>query len=112
MCLGIRGDMGSIPDGVFAILNLKYSLRPHYGARFDWSSERNEYQEYFLEGKGGRCVGLINLPPSCADCNEIWEHKPTEPSGTVQACTGIALQRVLKATSHAIATHCHISVAG
>jgi hypothetical protein len=29
---------------------------------------RNEYQEYFLGGKGGRCVGLTTLPPSCADC--------------------------------------------
>jgi len=25
--------------------------------------------------KGGRCVGLI-LPPSCADCLEIWESQP------------------------------------
>jgi len=22
-------------------------------------------------GKGGRCVGLTTLPPSCADCREI-----------------------------------------
>jgi hypothetical protein len=34
--------------------------------------KRNEYQEYFLWGKGDRCVGLTNLPPSCADCLEIW----------------------------------------
>jgi hypothetical protein len=34
---------------------------------------RNEYQEYFLGGKGGRCVGLTALTPSCADCLEIWE---------------------------------------
>jgi len=26
-------------------------------------------------GKGGRCVG-ITLPPSCADCLEIWESQP------------------------------------
>ena len=32
---------------------------------------RNEYQEYFLGGKGGRCLGLTTLPPSCADCLEI-----------------------------------------
>ena len=24
-------------------------------------------------GKGGRCLGLTTLPPSCADCLEIWE---------------------------------------
>jgi len=23
--------------------------------------------------KGGRCLGLKTLPPSCADCLEIWE---------------------------------------
>jgi hypothetical protein len=28
-------------------------------------------------GKGGRCVGLTTLPPSCADCLEIWEPQPS-----------------------------------
>ena len=32
----------------------------------DSASNRNEYQEYFLGGKGGRCVGLTTLPPLCA----------------------------------------------
>ena len=54
----------------------------------DSASNRNEYQEYFLVGKGGRYVGLTTLPPSCADCQEIWE---LEPSGPIRACTGIAL---------------------
>ena len=27
---------------------------------------RNEYQEYFVGGNGGRCVRLTTLPPSCA----------------------------------------------
>jgi hypothetical protein len=31
-----------------------------------------EYQEYFLGGKGGQCARLT-LPPSCANCLEIWE---------------------------------------
>jgi hypothetical protein len=48
----------------------------------------NEYQEYFLGGKGGRCVGLTTLPPSCADCLEIWD---MDPSGPVKACNGVAL---------------------
>jgi len=33
-------------------------------------------------GKGGRCVGLT-LPPSCADCLEIWE---PHLLGTLRAC--------------------------
>ena len=32
--------------------------------------------------KGGWCVGLTTLPPSCADCLEIWE--PQTP-GTLRA---------------------------
>ena len=55
----------------------------HCGPRVDSASNRNEYQEYFMGGKGGRCVGLENLPPSCADCLEIW--------GSVQGCTGSVL---------------------
>jgi len=56
----------------------------------DSASNRNEYQEYFLGSKGGRCVGLTTLPPALANCHEIWEPEPLEPSGPVQACTGIA----------------------
>ena len=45
-----------------------------------------EYHDYFLGDKGGRCVGLTTLPPSRADCLEIWE---LEPLGTLRACTGL-----------------------
>jgi hypothetical protein len=37
-------------------------LRPHYGPGVDSAPKRNEHQEYFLGGKGGRCVGLTTLP--------------------------------------------------
>jgi len=67
---------------------LTSSFRPHYGPGVDSASNRNEYQEYFLWGKGGRCVGLTTLPPSCADCLEIWE--PQRP-GNLRACTWIAV---------------------
>jgi hypothetical protein len=43
------------------------------GPGVDSASNRNEYQEYILGVKGGRCIGLTTLPPSCADCLEIWE---------------------------------------
>jgi hypothetical protein len=45
--------------------------------------------KYFLGwggGKGGRCVGLATLTPSCADCFEIRE--PQHP-GTLRACPGL-----------------------
>jgi hypothetical protein len=38
-------------------------------------------------GKVGRCVGLTTLPPSCADCHEIWE---PQLLGTLRVCLGTA----------------------
>ena len=60
--------------------------RTFYGHGVDTASNRNEYQKYFLEGKGGRCVELTTLPPSCADYLEIWE---PQPPGTLRACPGL-----------------------
>jgi hypothetical protein len=37
---------------------LTQSFRPRCGPGVDSASSRNKYQEYFLGGKGGRCVGL------------------------------------------------------
>jgi hypothetical protein len=44
---------------------------PLNGPGLDSASNTNEYQESFLGDKGGRCVGLTTLPPSCVDCLEI-----------------------------------------
>jgi len=46
---------------------------PHYGQGVDTASNRNEYQEYILERKNGRFVGLSTLLPSCGDCLKIWQ---------------------------------------
>jgi hypothetical protein len=56
--------------------SLTYSFWQHYGPGVDSASNRNEYEEYFLGGKGGQCVGLTTLPPSCADCLKIWKPQP------------------------------------
>jgi hypothetical protein len=40
----------------------------------------------FLGGKRGWCVGLTTLPPSSADCLEIWEPRPP---GNLWACPGL-----------------------
>jgi len=50
---------GSTPDGVLAAL---------------WPWDRlNEERGISCEvgGKGGRCVGLTTLPPSCAECLDV-----------------------------------------
>ena len=36
--------------------------------------------------KGGRCVRLTTLEPSCADCLEIWD---PQPPGILSACPGL-----------------------
>jgi hypothetical protein len=75
--------------------SLTSPFRTHYGPGVDSASNRNEYQEYFLADKGGRCVGLTTLPPSCADFLESGSLNLLKPSGSVQACNGIANFTVL-----------------
>ena len=61
----------------------KHHCDNHYGSRMASASSRNDYQECFLGGKDGRCVGLTNLTHSCVDCYEIWE---PQLSGTLRGC--------------------------
>ena len=68
--------------------SLAQFYQPHYGPGVDSAFNRNDYQEYFLEGKGRQCVRLTPLPPAHANCLEMWE---PQPPGTHRACTGIAL---------------------
>ena len=85
-CATSRKVAGSIPDGVIGIFYCQNPSCPHYGTGVDLTSNRNEYQEYFLEFKGGRCEGLTTLPPSCADFIEIWE---SQTHGKLRACSGL-----------------------
>jgi hypothetical protein len=68
----------------YSVFSLTQSFRPLPGV--DLASDRNEYQEYFLGGKGGRYVALTTLPPSCVHCLEIWE---LQPPGTLRACPSL-----------------------
>jgi hypothetical protein len=56
------------------------------GPVVDAASNRNEYHEYFLWGRGGRCLGLTTLPHSCTDFYEICE---PSTAGTLRAHTGL-----------------------
>jgi hypothetical protein len=73
----------------FPVLSQEFFIavifRPHYGPGVGSASDRNEYQEYFLGGKGGRCVRLT-LPLSYADSLVIWE---PQPAGTLRASLGL-----------------------
>jgi hypothetical protein len=45
----------------------------------------------FPGGKGGRCLRLTTLPPSCAVVMKSRNLNFLEPSGRLQACNGTAL---------------------
>ena len=57
------------------------SFRSYCGPGVDSASNRNEYREYFLGGKGGRCVRLTNLRPSCAVVTKSGNLNFLEPCG-------------------------------
>jgi hypothetical protein len=64
-----------------------YQWCHEHGLQIDVASNRNEYKEYFLWGKG---TGLTNLPPCCAECLEMWE---PQPLGTLGSCKEVVLRR-------------------
>ena len=45
------------------------------------SASKNEYQD-IPGGKGGRCVRVATLPPSCAGCLVNWSLNQPQPSGS------------------------------
>jgi len=51
---------------------------PHYSLGVNSASDRNEYQDYFVGGKGGWFIGLTTIPPSYVYFVEI-----SEPSTSV-----------------------------
>ena len=75
------------------------SFRSHYGPGVDSASNRNEYQEHFLGGKGGRCVRLTTLQPSCAVVTKSGNLNFLEPSGPLQACNGTAVPVTITTTT-------------
>ena len=55
-------------------------------ALWPWSRPEKWVSRIFPGGKGGRCLVLTTLQPSCADCLET--RVPQLP-GTLKACTGL-----------------------
>jgi len=90
-CATNRKVADSIPAGVSGFFVDIRSFRSHYGPGVDSASNRNVYREYFLGGKGGRCVRLTTLPPSCAVITKSGNLNFLEPFGPLQACNGTAL---------------------
>jgi len=88
-CATGRKVGGSIPNGGFGIFhwhNFSVSLWP-------WG------RLTLLRGKRGQCVGLTNLPFSCAVCLQIWE---PQPPGSLGAGPGLSTSG---ARRHSTKTH-------
>ena len=67
-------DIGHNPSGRIVALGSTQPLTEMSTRNISWG------------GKGGRCVRMTNLPPSCAECLEMWE---THPPGILWVCPGL-----------------------
>jgi len=65
------------------------SFRSHYGPGVDPASNRNEYQEYFLVVKSGRCVRLTTLPQFWATATKSGNLNFLEHSGHLGPVMGL-----------------------
>jgi hypothetical protein len=84
-CAASRKVAGSMP-----MVSLEFLIDIILPAAL-WHWDRLSLQKKSVRGilpedKSGFCVGLINLPPSCADSLEIWE---TPPPGALRACQDV-----------------------
>jgi len=59
-------------------------------------------------GKGGWCVGLTTLPPSCADCLEIWEPHPLGLSRPVMRLLYLIKYLISYITSNSCEKFCEV----
>ena len=90
-CATNRKVAGSIPGCVSGFFVDIKSFRSHYGPGVDSASNRNEYREYFLGGKGGRCVRLTTYHHPVPLSRNLGTLTSWNPPGPVQACNGTAL---------------------
>ena len=61
---------GSIPDGVIGIFHGHNPSGRTMALGLTQPLTEMNTRNIYYGGKGGRCVGLKTLPPSCADCLE------------------------------------------
>ena len=82
---------GSIPDGVIENFHWHNPSGRTMALRSTPPLTEMSTRNTSWGSKGGRCVGLTTLPPSCADCLEIWKPQPPGPSGPVQGLLDLHL---------------------
>jgi len=70
---------------------LTQSFWPHYSPGVNWTSNRNEYQEYLLPGKDRPMCSADNLTTlMCILSRNSGSLNLLDPEKPVQACNGIA----------------------
>ena len=82
-CATNRKVKGSIPDGVIWIFHWHNPSGHSMALGLTQPLTEMSTRNVSWGCKGGRCVGLTTLPPSCADWLEIWESRPP---GILWAC--------------------------
>ena len=87
-CATNRKVAGSIPGGVIGIFHWHKILTMALGSTQPLTEMSTRSISW---GKGGRCVRMTTLPPSCAVLMKSGNLNFLEPSGPFQACNGTAL---------------------
>jgi hypothetical protein len=80
--------MGLIPDRVTEIFHWHKTSGRTMALGLTRPQTEMSIRNISWGSKGGQCIGLTTLSPSCANCLEIWV---PQPPGTLRACTGIAV---------------------
>ena len=83
-CARCRKVAGSNHDGVIGIFHLHNPSGRTLPLGLTQPLTKTSTRNIFF-GKGGRCVGLTNVPISYADCLEIWV---PQPPVILRACPG------------------------
>jgi len=86
-CATNRKVVGSLPASVIGIFHFDRTMALGSTQPLTEMSTRS----IFWGGKGGRCVRLTTLPPSCAVVMKSGNLNFLEPSGPLQICNGTAL---------------------
>jgi hypothetical protein len=85
-CATNRKVAGLIPDGVIGIFHWHNPSSCSMALGLIQPLTELSTRNISWEGRGSRCIGLTTLPPSFANCHEIWE---PQPPGTLRTCPGL-----------------------
>ena len=89
LCYKSKGRWFDPTAGVSGFFIDVRSFRSHYGPGVDSASNRNEYKEYFLGGKDGRCVRLTTYHHPVPLSRNLGTLTCSNPLGTCGPAMGL-----------------------